>query len=425
MRTLSRLLMWLALASCGFATPASAADKPLVIESGKIKQLPASTTLQVNASGTGAASINIPHGTAPTSPNNGDCWTTTGGLFCRVNGGTVGPYGTGTGSGSVTTSGSPASGNLTKFSGATAVTNGDLSGDVTTSGALATTIANDAVTTAKINDSAVTLAKIANAAANSKLVGSGAAGSGAPYTEITIGSGLTMTGTTLSSSGGGLAAANNLSDVASASTSRTNLGVGTGDSPQFTGINLGHASDTTLTRTGAGDIAVEGNALYRAGGTDVPVTDGGTGASSASSARTNLGLGTIAVEDEATAAQIQAATASKAVAADKLIAAAAPQTLTDGATINWDMHSGFNAKVTLGGNRTFATPTNPHEGMTYRLEVIQDGTGNRTATWPSAFDFGSAGTPTLSTTAAKHDFLYLDCYDASTPKFRVAFNKAS
>jgi hypothetical protein len=40
----------------------------------------------------------------------------------------------------------------------------------------------------------------------------------------------------------------------------------------------------------AGVLAVEGNALYRAGGTDVPVTDGGTGASSASDARTNLGL---------------------------------------------------------------------------------------------------------------------------------------
>jgi hypothetical protein len=43
------------------------------------------------------------------------------------------------GGGTVTTSGSPASGNLTKFSGATAITNGDLSGDCTTSGTLAIT----------------------------------------------------------------------------------------------------------------------------------------------------------------------------------------------------------------------------------------------------------------------------------------------
>ena len=41
-------------------------------------------------------------------------------------------------------------------------------------------------------------------------------------------------------------------------TARTSLGVGTGDSPQFTGIELGHATDTTLTRSSAGVLAVEG-----------------------------------------------------------------------------------------------------------------------------------------------------------------------
>lgn len=37
------------------------------------------------------ASINLPHGTAPTAPNNGDCWTTTAGLFCQINGVLTGP----------------------------------------------------------------------------------------------------------------------------------------------------------------------------------------------------------------------------------------------------------------------------------------------------------------------------------------------
>ncbi len=56
----------------------------------------------------------------------------------------------GSGGGGVTTTGSPASGNLTKFSGSSTITNADLTGDVTTSGTVATTIANNAVTNAKL-----------------------------------------------------------------------------------------------------------------------------------------------------------------------------------------------------------------------------------------------------------------------------------
>jgi microcystin-dependent protein len=73
-----------------------------------------------------------------------------------------------------------------------------MSGDATLSAAGALTIAANAVTTTKINNAAVTLAKIQNASAASKLLGSGASGSGSPYAEITLGTGLTMTSTTLS-----------------------------------------------------------------------------------------------------------------------------------------------------------------------------------------------------------------------------------
>jgi|TARA_R100001530_G_scaffold413_3_gene623 hypothetical protein len=61
---------------------------------------------------------------------------------------------------------------------------------------------------------------------------------------------------------------------------------------QLTTIELGHASDTTLARASAGDMNIEGNIAYRAGGTDVPVTDGGTGASTAAGGATALGVGT-------------------------------------------------------------------------------------------------------------------------------------
>ncbi len=66
----------------------------------------------------------------------GNCvQATTGGQLTTI----VGACGTSTGS--VTVTGSPASGNLTEFSGSTSITNGNLSGDVTTSNTLVTTVA--------------------------------------------------------------------------------------------------------------------------------------------------------------------------------------------------------------------------------------------------------------------------------------------
>lgn len=47
--------------------------------------------LNTKASVAGGAGFRLPHGTAPTSPADGDIWTTTAGLFVRVNGVTVGP----------------------------------------------------------------------------------------------------------------------------------------------------------------------------------------------------------------------------------------------------------------------------------------------------------------------------------------------
>lgn len=50
-----------------------------------------STGLALGAGTTAVSSLRIPHGDAPTSPVNGDMWTTTAGLYVRVNGSTVGP----------------------------------------------------------------------------------------------------------------------------------------------------------------------------------------------------------------------------------------------------------------------------------------------------------------------------------------------
>lgn len=80
------------------------------------------------------------------------------------------------------------------------------------------------------------------------------------------------------------------------------------------------------------------------------------------------------------------------------------QTLTDGATISWDVSTKSVAKVTLGGNRTISAPSNAiGTGQFVSLLVIQDGTGSRTLTWNAVYEFASDTAPTLTTTASKGD----------------------
>ena len=79
--------------------------------------------------------------------------------------------------------------------------------------------------------------------------------------------------------------------------------------------------------------------------------------------------------------------------------------LSDGATVNWNLDTAQNAKITLGGSRTFALPTNIRDGFVYVLRVTQDGTGSRIITWNAAYKFGTDGEPTLTTTASKTDYL--------------------
>jgi hypothetical protein len=65
--------------------------KPITFTGVYRRLIQAGETLLLMASSSGAASLNLPHGTAPTSPADGDVWTTSSGMFVRVNGTTVGP----------------------------------------------------------------------------------------------------------------------------------------------------------------------------------------------------------------------------------------------------------------------------------------------------------------------------------------------
>ena len=99
-------------------------------------------------------------------------------------------------------------------------------------------------------------------------------------------------------------------------------------------------------------------------------------------------------------------------------------TLTDGATISWDVSTDPIAKVTLAGNRTMAAPSNPlGSGQYISLLIIQDGTGSRTLTWNNTFEFKDDTAPTLTTTATMSDLFTFRYYAGSTKWVEVGRNQ--
>jgi len=77
-------------------------------------------------------------------------------------------------------------------------------------------------------------------------------------------------------------------------------------------------------------------------------------------------------------------------------------TVTADTTIDW--RDGNKAKITLGANITLSF-TNPGAPCNLVLEVVQDGTGGRTITWPSNVKWAGGNAPTLSTDANAVDII--------------------
>jgi len=164
---------------------------------------------------------------------------------------------------------------------------------------------------------------------------------------------------------GSLAVANNLSELtATASTARTNLGLG------------------SISTQAASSVAITGGAVN---GTTVGASTPSTGA-----------FTTLSASGTATFSGTMSATANAYMQIDAL---------TDAATIAVDMSVGNNFSVTLAGNRTLGNPTNLNAGQSGVIFITQDGTGSRTLAYSSYWDFPAATAPTLTTTANAVDVI--------------------
>ena len=76
-----------------------------------------------------------------------------------------------------------------------------------------------------------------------------------------------------------------------------------------------------------------------------------------------------------------------------------------------DLNRNANFQLTLSGNITLANPANLTAGTTGSIFVIQDGTGSRTASFGTSWDFIGGTAPTLTTAASsvdRIDYIVLD-----------------
>jgi hypothetical protein len=294
--------------------------------------------------------------------------------------------------------------------GASGSVNGVNTGDVTLAGVPSyLTIFGQIITRTLIDLAShitgrLPFANLTAATAANRLLGRGSTSGAGDFQEISLGAGLSMAGSTLSATGGGGSSAlDDLTDVI-ITTPATN-DILQYDGAEWVNQPLAGGAPTSASYVTLGTNATLTSERVLTGTSNqITVTDAGAGSTVTLSTPQNLH----------TSATPQWAREGIGVAADasaklKIAGQYGSTTVAAGnsstsKTLDWD--DGNTQLLTLTGNCTL-TLSNPKDGFRYLIALLQDGTGTRTVTWPSAVKWQAGTAPTLSTTAGKCDIVTL------------------
>lgn len=160
---------------------------------------------------------------------------------------------------------------------------------------------------------------------------------------------------------------------ADVATFRTNAGLGTGDTPQFTGIEVGHATDTTLARNAAGVLQVEGVIIPSISSTNT-------------------------LTNKRITPRVGSTTSS-----------ATP-------TINTDNVDFYHLTAQAADITSFTTNLSGTPTDNQKLWIAVTGTAARAITWGTSFEAGAVALPTTTTTTQRLDVGFV--WNAVSNKWR-------